>query len=83
MFEHMKDNDIQRLVDVMDYWRVVPIDITKKVLSEFYDIISESKDYILSDRSDSSDNLSHALGDERAKSILKHRKYMESSKNFR
>ena len=68
----MDDADIRKLVTLMQKLRIVPIEVTKKVLEEFYDLISESEDYIFSDESASKETIMDALGEERARSILGH-----------
>ncbi len=68
----MDDADIRKLVGLMQKLRIVPIEVTKKVLEEFYDLISESEDYIFSDKSASKETIMDALGEERARSILGH-----------
>jgi flagellar motor switch protein FliG len=44
--------------------------VTKKVLEEFYELISETEDYIFSEKSSSKDTIVDALGEERARGIL-------------
>jgi flagellar motor switch protein FliG len=68
----MDDADIRKLVGLMQKLRIVPIEVTKKVLEEFYDLISESEDYIFSDAPASKETIMDALGEERARSILGH-----------
>lgn len=68
----MDDADIRKLVTLMQKLRIVPIEVTKKVLEEFYDLISESEDYIFSDEPASKETIMDALGEERARSILGH-----------
>ena len=68
----MDDADIRKLVTLMQKFRIVPIEVTKKVLEEFYDLISESEDYIFSDEPASKETIMDALGEERARSILGH-----------
>ena len=68
----MDDADIRKLVTLMQKFRIIPIEVTKKVLEEFYDLISESEDYIFSDESASKETIMDALGEERARSILGH-----------
>ncbi len=68
----MDDADIRKLVTLMQKLRIIPIEVTKKVLEEFYDLISESEDYIFSEDSASKETIMDALGEERARSILGH-----------
>ena len=72
LLKNMDDADIRKLVTLMQKFRIIPIEITKKVLEEFYDLISESEDYIFSEDSASKDTIIDALGEDRAKSILGH-----------
>jgi flagellar motor switch protein FliG len=70
LFKHLDDTDIRKTLNVMQKYRVVPVHVTKKVLEEFYELISESQDYIFSDQSSSKDVIVNALGEERARAIL-------------
>jgi flagellar motor switch protein FliG len=70
LFKHLDDTDIRKTLNVMQKYRVVPVHVTKKVLEEFYELISESEDYIFSDQSGSKDVIVNALGEERARAIL-------------
>ena len=72
LLSKMDDADIRKLVTLMQKFRIIPIEVTKKVLEEFYDLISESEDYIFSDKSASKETIMDALGEERARSILGH-----------
>jgi flagellar motor switch protein FliG len=66
----MEDGDIRKVINHMNKLRVVPVHITKKVLEEFYELISESDDYIFSELTSSKDTIVNALGEERARGIL-------------
>lgn len=44
----------------------------KKVLEEFYELVSESEDYIFSDKTTNKDTVVDAVGEERARGILGH-----------
>ncbi len=72
LLKHMEDGDIRKLLAVMQKYRIVPIDITKKVLEEFYEMINESDEYIFSDKVTSKDSIVDAVGEERARGILGH-----------
>jgi flagellar motor switch protein FliG len=72
LFKHMDDGDIRKLLTVMGKYRIVPIAITKKVLEEYYELVSESEEYIFSDSSGSKDTIVDALGEERARGVLGH-----------
>lgn len=70
LLKKMDDADIRKLVNVMAKFRVVPVHITKKVLEEYYEMISESDDYIFSEELTNKDTIVAALGEERARTIL-------------
>lgn len=70
LLKSLDDGDIRKLLNVMPKYRVVPVNITKKVLEEFYELVSESQDYIFSEEPSSKDAIVTALGEERARSIL-------------
>jgi flagellar motor switch protein FliG len=72
LFKHLDDADIRKLVGVMNRYRVVPVNVTKKVLEEYYEMVSESEDYIFSEEIASKDNIVNAVGEERARGILGH-----------
>ncbi len=70
LLKHMDDGDIRKLLSVMNKYRVVPIHVTKRVLEEYYEMISESEDYIFSEAVASKDMIVDALGEDRARGIL-------------
>ncbi len=70
LLKRMDDGDIRKLISVMSKYRVVPVHITKRVLEEFYEMISETDDYIFSESISSKDTIVDALGEERARGIL-------------
>jgi flagellar motor switch protein FliG len=70
LLKRMEDGDIRKLISVMNKYRVVPVHITKRVLEEFYEMISETDDYIFSESISSKDTIVDALGEERARGIL-------------
>jgi flagellar motor switch protein FliG len=72
VLKHLNDNDIRKLVSIMGRLRVVPVEITKKVLEEFYEVISESQEYIFSDNVIQKESIVNAVGEERARVILGH-----------
>lgn len=72
LFKHVDDADIRKLLGTMTKFRVVPVEVTKKVLEEFYEMISESEDYIFSEKSIAKDTVIEAVGEERARGILGH-----------
>ena len=70
LLNRMEDGDIRKLLNVMTKFRVVPVHITKKVLEEFYEMLSESDEYIFSENVSSKDSIVNALGEERARGVL-------------
>ncbi len=70
LLKHMDDGDIRKLISVMNKYRVVPIHVTKRVLEEYYEMISEAEDYIFSETVSSKDMIVDALGEDRARGIL-------------
>lgn len=72
LLKRMDDGDIRKLLTVMGKFRIVPIHITKKVLEEYYELISESAEYIFSDNVTSKETVVDALGEERARGVLGH-----------
>jgi flagellar motor switch protein FliG len=80
LLKRMEDGDIRKLLTVMGKFRIVPIAITKKVLEEYYELISESEDYIFSDNVTSKETVVDALGEERARGVLGHLNVSTSSR---
>lgn len=72
LFRHLDDGDIRKLIGVMNRFRVVPVSVTKKVLEEYYEMISETEDYIFAEEIATKDNIVNAVGEERARTILGH-----------
>lgn len=70
--KNMDDGDIRKLLSLMAKLRIVPVDITKRVLEEYYEMVSESEDYIFSDKTSDKDTIVNAVGEERARGILGH-----------
>jgi flagellar motor switch protein FliG len=70
VFKKMDDGDIRKLLHLMTKFKVVPVHITKRVLEEYYEMLSEAEDFIFSDQMASKDTIIDALGEERARGIL-------------
>lgn len=70
LLRRMEDSDIRKLINQMSKLRVVPVHVTKRVLEEFYEMISETDDYIFSEEISNKDTIVDALGEERARGIL-------------
>jgi flagellar motor switch protein FliG len=72
LFKNVDDGDIRKLIGTMAKFRVVPVEVTKKVLEEYYELISESEEYIFSEKVSSKETIIDAVGEERARGILGH-----------
>ncbi len=70
LLKGMDDADVRKLLNNMQKYRVVPIEITKRILEEFYELLSESQDYIFSEKPTSKEAIIAALGEERARGVL-------------
>ncbi len=70
LLNRMDDADIRKLINVMNKFRIVPVHVTKKVLEEFYEMVSETDEYIFSDQISSKDSIVEAVGEDRARGIL-------------
>ncbi len=66
----LDDADVRKLLNIMPKYRVIPVHVTKRVLEEFYEVISESQEYIFSHNTMSKETITIALGEERARAIL-------------
>lgn len=69
IFEHLKDNDVKRMVTAMGNISKSPIWMVKRVLEEFYSYINEDADLLFSDNR-GRDFVLGALGEDRAKQLL-------------
>src|SRR3954465_7967211 len=72
LFKFVDDGDVRKLLGVMQKYRIVPVEVTKRVLEEYYEMVSESAEYIFSERSTSKETIVDAVGEERARGILGH-----------
>jgi len=70
LFQKMEDTDIKKVLHLMTKFKVVPVSVTKKVLEEYYEMLSESEEFIFSAQMQSKDMIIDALGEERARGIL-------------
>ena len=70
LFTKMDDGDIRKLIHLMSKFKVVPVHITKRVLEDYYEMLSEAEDFIFSDLTASKDTIVEALGEERARGIM-------------
>lgn len=72
LFKYTDDADIRKLLSTMAKYRIVPVEVTKKVLEEYYEMISEAEDYIFSEGVTSKETIIDAVGEDRARGILGH-----------
>ncbi len=72
LFKHIDDGDIRKLLGTMQKYRIVPVSVTKRVLEEYYEMVSESEEYIFSEKTTNKDTVVDAVGEERARGILGH-----------
>lgn len=70
LFNKMDDGDIRKLIHLMSKFKVVPVNVTKRVLEEYYEMLSEAEDFIFSDQMSNKDTIVDALGEERARGIM-------------
>lgn len=70
LLKRLDDGDIRKLINQMTKYRVVPVHVTKRVLEEYYEMISEAEDYIFTEQTSNKDVIVEALGEERARGIL-------------
>lgn len=69
IFEHMRDNDVKRMINAMSNVNRAPIWIIKRVLEEFYTQLNEENDLLFSENR-GRDFIVNALGEDRAKQLL-------------
>jgi flagellar motor switch protein FliG len=69
IFQHLKDNDVKRLIGLMADTKQAPIWMGKKVMEEFYSRINEDANFLFADNK-GKDFIMKTLGEERAKQLL-------------
>lgn len=72
LFKFVDDGDVRKLLGVMQKYRIVPVHVTKRVLEEYYELVSEAHEYIFSEVAANKDVIVDAVGEERARGILGH-----------
>ncbi|MGE4132918.1 MAG: flagellar motor switch protein FliG [Bdellovibrionales bacterium] len=72
LFRFADDGDIRKLLGIMQKYRIVPVEVTKRVLEEYYEMLSEASEYIFSERAMAKETVVDAVGEERARGILGH-----------
>ena len=69
IFEHLKDNDVKRMINSMSSVRKAPIWMVKRCLEEFYSMLNEDLDLLFSENR-GRDFIISTLGEDRAKQLL-------------
>ncbi|MCP4914284.1 MAG: flagellar motor switch protein FliG [Oligoflexia bacterium] len=69
IFEHLRDNDVKRMINAMSNITKSPIWMLKRVLEEFYSHLNEEADLLFSENR-GRDFIINALGEDRAKQLL-------------
>jgi len=72
LFPQIDDGEIRKLLGIMQKYRIVPVEVTKRVLEEYYEMISEAQEYIFSEKVTNKETVIDAVGEERARGILGH-----------
>lgn len=72
LFKNVEETDLKKLISTMNKFRIVPIEVTKQVLEEFYQLVSESEDYIFSEKVSSRQTIVDALGEDKARGLIGH-----------
>lgn len=70
LFKKMDDPDIRKIIHLMSKYKVVPVHITKRVLEEYYEMLSEAEDFIFSEQIANKESIVEILGEERTRGIL-------------
>ncbi len=69
IFQHMKDNDVKRMINAMANVKRAPIWLIKRVLEDFYKQLNEENDLLFAENR-GRDFIINTLGEERAKQLL-------------
>jgi flagellar motor switch protein FliG len=69
IFQHLRDNDVKRMINVMSNQKKAPIWMVKKILEEFYYMLNEESHLLFSENR-GREFIVNALGEERAKQLL-------------
>lgn len=69
IFQHMKDNDVKRMINAMSNVKRAPIWMVKRVLEDFYKQLNEENDLLFAENR-GRDFIINTLGEERAKQLL-------------
>ena len=69
VFEHLKDNDVKRMINTMATVKKAPIWLVKRCLEDFYSSLNEDLDLLFSENR-GRDFIINTLGEDRAKQLL-------------
>jgi len=69
IFQHLRDNDVKKMISVMAGVKKAPIWLVKRVLEDFYSSINEDASLLFSENR-GKDFIVTALGEDRAKQLL-------------
>ena len=69
VFQHLKDNDVKRMINAMATVKKAPIWLVKKCLEDFYSSLNEDLDLLFSENR-GRDFIINTLGEDRAKQLL-------------
>ena len=69
VFANMRDNDVKRMINIMTSVKKAPSWIIKRVLEDFYGLLSEENEMLFPDNN-GADFIVNTLGEERAKMLL-------------
>lgn len=69
IFEHLRDNDVKRMINSMSKVRKAPIWLMKRLLEDFYVLLNEESELLFSENR-GREFIINALGETRAKQLL-------------
>jgi len=70
VFSNIDDNNIKKIISYMNKYQIVPVDLTKRILEEFYEMLSENENYIFSKKTISKDLIAEAIGEDRVRGVM-------------
>ncbi len=70
VFANLDDNNIKKIVSYMNKYQIVPVDLTKRILEEFYEMFSENENFIFSKKTFSKELIAEAIGEDRVRGVL-------------
>lgn len=70
VFSNMDDNNIKKIIALMNKYQIIPVELTKRILEEFYEMLSETDNYIFSKKTISKDVIAEAIGEDRVRGVM-------------